>query len=177
MAASLIGGLLEGVLGFFLKPLRKLFPSVVTGTVVMAIGLSLIPVGINSFGGGNNNGDFGSLPNLFVATLVLVTIILLKHFTKGITSTASSLMGIIVGYIACGIMGMILPNTYEMVDSQTQETVTKTCSWVLDWSKVANAGWFSIPQIMPVKYNFDLRHYPHQTRNTHQMAHNLFPFD
>ena len=39
------------VLGFLLKPLRRFFPSVVTGTVVTAIGLSLISVGINSFGG------------------------------------------------------------------------------------------------------------------------------
>ena len=90
--ASFIGGLFETVLGFFLKPLRRFFPSLVTGTVVMAIGLSLISVGINSFGGGNNNGDFGSLPNLFVGTVVLVTIILLKHFTKGVTSTASILI-------------------------------------------------------------------------------------
>ena len=47
MGASIIGGLFEGVLGFFLKPLRKFFPAVVTGTVVMSIGLSLISVGIN----------------------------------------------------------------------------------------------------------------------------------
>ena len=51
MGACLIGGLMEGVLGFFLKPLRKFFPALVTGTVVTAIGLSLISVGINSFGG------------------------------------------------------------------------------------------------------------------------------
>ena len=47
LAASFIGGLFEMVLGFFLKPLRRFFPSVVTGTVVTAIGLSLISVGIN----------------------------------------------------------------------------------------------------------------------------------
>lgn len=157
MAASLIGGLMEGVLGFFLKPLRKFFPCVVTGTVVMAIGLSLISVGINSFGGGNSNSDFGSLPNLFVGAVVLLTIVLLKHFTKGITSTASILIGIVVGYIVCAIMGFILPNTYEFVDPNTQETVTKTCSWVLDFNMVANASWFAIPAIMPVAFNFDLR--------------------
>jgi xanthine/uracil permease len=42
MAASFIGGLFETVLGSFLKPLRKFFPSVVTGTVVLSIGLSLL---------------------------------------------------------------------------------------------------------------------------------------
>ena len=37
--------------GFLIRPLRKFFPAIVTGTVIMAIGLSLIPVGINFFGG------------------------------------------------------------------------------------------------------------------------------
>lgn len=154
--ASFIGGLFETVLGFFLKPLRRFFPSLVTGTVVMAIGLSLISVGINSFGGGNNNGDFGSLPNLFVGTVVLVTIILLKHFTKGVTSTASILIGIVVGYIVCGIMGMILPTTYQYIDPNTQETVTKTCSWVLDFSKVGDASWFAVPAFMPFGFSRDM---------------------
>lgn len=158
--ASFLGGLFETVLGFFLKPLRRFFPSLVTGTVVMAIGLSLISVGINSFGGGNNNGDFGSLPNLFVGTVVLVTIILLKHFTKGVTSTASILIGIVVGYIVCGVMGLILPATYQYVDPNTQETITKTCSWVLDFSKVSEASWFAVPAFMPfgfTKEMIDLR--------------------
>ena len=158
--ASFLGGLFETVLGFFLKPLRRFFPSLVTGTVVMAIGLSLISVGINSFGGGNNNGDFGSLPNLFVGTVVLVTIILLKHFTKGVTSTASILIGIVVGYIVCGVMGLILPTTYQYVDQNTQETITKTCSWVLDFSKVSEASWFAVPAFMPfgfTKEMIDLR--------------------
>lgn len=158
--ASFLGGLFEIVLGFFLKPLRRFFPSLVTGTVVMAIGLSLISVGINSFGGGNNNGDFGSLPNLFVGTVVLVTIILLKHFTKGVTSTASILIGIVVGYIVCGVMGLFLPTTYQYVDPNTQETITKTCSWVLDFSKVSEASWFAVPAFMPfgfTKEMIDLR--------------------
>ena len=48
MGASIIGGLFESVLGFMLKPLRRFFPAVVTGTVVLSIGLSLIGVGVNS---------------------------------------------------------------------------------------------------------------------------------
>ena len=67
MGASILGGLFETVLGFFLKPLRKFFPSVVTGTVVLSIGLSLISVGVNSFGGGNAAKDFGSAENLLLA--------------------------------------------------------------------------------------------------------------
>ena len=67
MGASIIGGLFEGVLGFLLKPLRRFFPAVVTGTVVLSIGLSLISVGVGSFGGGSNAKDYGSIENLLVA--------------------------------------------------------------------------------------------------------------
>ena len=64
MLASVLGGLFETVLGFLLKPLRRFFPAVVTGTVVLSIGLSLVSVGVGSFGGGNAAADFGSLENL-----------------------------------------------------------------------------------------------------------------
>ena len=76
MGASIIGGLMEGVLGFFLKPLRRFFPPVVTGTVVLSIGLSLISVGIASFGGGSGAADYGSIENLLLATFVLVVILI-----------------------------------------------------------------------------------------------------
>ena len=153
MGASLIGGLFEGVLGFFLKPLRKFFPPVVTGTVVLSIGLSLISVGINSFGGGNTAKDFGSVENLCLAFLVLAVILAVKHGTKGFLSSSAILVGIIVGYIAAVIMGLILPHT--AIDPATGAEYTK--SWVLDWSQVAEASWFAIPSIMPVKLVFDLR--------------------
>ena len=150
LGASIVGGIFEAVLGFFIKPLRKLFPPVVTGTVVLAIGLSLISVGVNSFAGGSGVQDFGSLENLFVGFVVLVVIIVLKHFTKGITSTASILFGIIFGYIVCAIMGMILPTT-----AVNAEGVEYTKAWVLNWSKIADSAWFSIPKLLPVKPTFE----------------------
>lgn len=111
MGASILGGLFEGVLGFFLKPLRKFFPAVVTGTVVLSIGLSLISVGINSFGGGNNAKDFGSMENLFLACFVLVVILIFKHGTKGFSSSSAILIGIVAGYVVAIIMGFVLPHT------------------------------------------------------------------
>ena len=152
MCASIIGGLFEGVLGMMLKPLRKFFPSVVTGTVVLSIGLSLVGVGINSFGGGNAAADFGSVENLLLGTLVLVVIIALKHGTKGMTSASSILLGIIVGYIASAIMALVLPTT-----AVTAEGVEYTKAWVLNWDKVAGAAWFSLPKLLPVKPVFDWR--------------------
>ena len=151
LGASIIGGLFEMVLGFFIKPLRKLFPPVVTGTVVLAIGLSLISVGVNSFAGGSGAKDFGSLENLAVGAAVLIVIVALKHFTKGITSTSSILFGIIFGYIFCAVLGLLLPHT-----AVNAEGVEYTKAWVLNWSKIADAAWFSIPALLPVKPVFDM---------------------
>ena len=139
MGASILGGLFETVLGFFLKPLRKFFPSVVTGTVVLSIGLSLISVGVNSFGGGNAAKDFGSMENLLLAVFVLVVILFFKHWTKGFLSSSSILIGIVAGYIAAFIMGFILPTT-----GVTADGVEFTKAWVLNWNKVAQASWFAI---------------------------------
>ena len=152
MGASIIGGLFETVLGAFLKPLRKFFPAVVTGTVVLSIGLSLISVGISSFGGGSSAKDFGSLENLFLAFLVLVVILFFKHWTNGYLSSSSILIGIIVGYIAAFIMGLVLPHT-----AVTADGVEYTKSWVLNWNKVASVAWFDIPEFLPIKPVFDMR--------------------
>ena len=122
----------------------------------MSIGLSLIAVGINSFGGGSSAHDYGSMENLFVGLVVLIVIIALKHGTKGFTSFSSILIGIIVGYILVSIMALILPTTFTYVDD-AGATVEATKSWVLNWDKVAQASWFAIPKLMPVKWVFDPR--------------------
>ena len=152
MGASILGGLFESVLGFMLKPLRRFFPPVVTGTVVLSIGLSLISVGVGSFGGGSSAKDYGSLENLALGLLVLVVIIALKHCTKGITSTAAILFGIIAGYIAAMVMGLVLDPV-----GVTADGVEYTKAWVINWDKVAQAAWIEVPKLMPVKIVFDLR--------------------
>lgn len=152
MCASVIGGLFEGALGFMLKPLRRFFPPVVTGSVVLSIGLSLIAVGVNSFGGGSSANDFGSMENLLLGAIVLLVIVALKHGTKGITSASSILIGIIVGYIVAAIMGVVLPTT-----AVNAEGVEYTKAWVLNWDKVKEASWFALPKPLPVKLVFDLR--------------------
>lgn len=152
MLASVLGGLFETVLGFLLKPLRRFFPAVVTGTVVLSIGLFLVSVGVGSFGGGNAAADFGSLENLALGALVTVVIIAFKHGTKGMTSASSILIGIIAGYIASAVMGLFLSPT-----GITADGVEYTKAWVLNWDKVAEASWFSIPKLMPVPLVFDLR--------------------
>ena len=152
MGASVLGGLFEGVLGAFLKPLRKFFPAVVTGTVVLSIGLSLIGVGIASFGGGSGAEDFGSVENLLIGCAVLVIIIVMKHGTQGITSYSAILIGIVAGYVICGIMGLFLDPVGVGADGTEYLK-----AWALNWDKVAEAEWFAVPRIMPVPIVFDIR--------------------
>ena len=53
-------------------------------------------------------------------------------------------------------MAAVLPTTFTYVDD-AGATVEATKSWVLNWDKVANASWFAVPKIMPVKWVFDAR--------------------
>ena len=152
MGASILGGLFETVLGAFLKPLRRFFPAVVTGTVVLSIGLSLIGVGVGSFGGGTSAKDYGSLENLLIALVVMIIVLALKHGAKGLASSSCILIGIVCGYIICAILPLFLSTT-----GVTADGVEYTKAWVLNWEEVRTASWFSVPQLMPVKPVFDLR--------------------
>lgn len=126
LGASFVGGFVEVIFGSFLKPLRKFFPPVVTGTVVLAIGLSLLPIGVKYFGGGVGAKDLGSPSNLLLGSIVLLTILYLKQFTKGFTSLSAILIGIIVGYLVAIPMGKI------------------------NFEAISNASWVSLPT--PLKF-------------------------
>ena len=149
MGACLIGGIFEGVLGFCIKPLRRFFPPNVTGCVVMAIGLSLLSVGINYLCGGSGKSDYGSLPNLALGLLVLIVILITKHFTnpKGLLSTSSILVGILVGYAAAIIMTLTMSHTGTVVGADGVETAF-TYAWVVDFEAVKNASWFALPSFI-----------------------------
>ena len=122
IGASLTGAILEIILGFFIKPLKKLFPPVVTSLVIMSIGLSLLPVGIDYFAGGSGAPDFGYWKHLLVGLIVVVVIVVLKQFTKGFLSVSAILIGIIVGYLAAIALDMV------------------------DFQPIADAAWFSLPK-------------------------------
>lgn len=107
LGAALIGGIFEGLLGLVIKRVRKFFPPIVTGVVVLSIGLSLLPVGVQNFAGGIGSKDFGSAENLLIGFVVLVTVIFFKQFTKGILSTGSIFIGTIVGFILALFLGKV----------------------------------------------------------------------
>ena len=150
LGAQMCGGIFEMVLGFCIKPLRKFFPAVVTGTVVTAIGLSLFSVGIGFFGGGNSNADYGAMWNLFLGLVTMIAILVFKHGFKGFPSVASVLLGIIVGYVVSFVMGLVLPRTVVVGE------VEVVAAYVTQWKQVADAAWFAVPEIMPVKWQFNI---------------------
>ena len=92
------------------------------------------------------------MENLLLALFVLVMILVFKHGTKGFASSSAILLGILCGYAAAFVMGLVLPTT-----GMTADGVEFTKAWVLNWDKVANAAWFEIPALLPVKPVFDLR--------------------
>jgi xanthine permease len=103
--------IIAGALVFLLAPLfgrlLKLFPTVVTGSVVTVIGLTLIPVAMNDAAGGQGSPDFGQPRNLALALGTLVVILIVNRFAKGFMRSVSVLVGLIVGTIVAWPLGMI----------------------------------------------------------------------
>ena len=130
MGACIVGGIFEGVLGMFLKPLRKFFPAIVTGSVVIAIGLSLLGVGINYFCGGSGKADYGFL---------------LKHFAPqdSVLSSAAILFGILAGYAVAVVMTLVLPTVGINADGAEY-----TYSWVVNFEQIKNAAWIAVPSFI-----------------------------
>ncbi|MBU2980386.1 purine permease [Lentibacter algarum] len=133
MTGVVIGGLFHAFLGLFVGKIRFALPPLVTGLIVLMIGLALIKVGIEYAAGGA--GDFnrgketwGGLTNWFQASVVLVVTLGFKFFTRGMLSVSSVLIGLVVGYIVAYLMGDV------------------------NMSGMSNAGWFALPA--PFKFGF-----------------------
>lgn len=133
IGATILGSLFEVILSFFIKPLMKFFPPLVTGTVVALIGLTLLPVSIDWAAGGAGSANYASLENLAVAMFVLVITLLLNNYGKDMISSASILIGIVVGYIVCIPLGLV------------------------DFTPVKEASWLSFPKILEFGVTFDAK--------------------
>ena len=133
IGATILGAFFEIILSYFIKPLMKLFPPIVTGTVVCLIGLTLLPVSMDWAAGGSGATDYGSLINISVAMFVMIITLLLNRYGKGMLSSASILIGMISGYLIC------IP--LEMVDL----------------SSISQANFIAIPQIFQYGVAFNLK--------------------
>ena len=131
VGATILGSFFEIILSYFIKPLMKLFPPIVTGTVVCLIGLTLLPVSIDWAAGGSGAADYGSLRNLSIAMLVMIITLILNRYGKGMLSSASILIGMTIGYLICIPLGMV------------------------DFSAIKEASWLSMPKIFQYGVVFD----------------------
>jgi len=134
LTACVIGGLIHFALGSVIKNLRWMFPPLITGLVILAIGLYLIPVAIKYAAGGAADfqmsaDSFGSLKHWSVALSVVVVALGFKFFTKGALSNAAILIGLIAGYILAYFLGMV------------------------NFGAVSKASW--ITSIKPLPYGFE----------------------
>lgn len=118
IASGLFVILFSGLFG----KLIKVFPPVVTGSVVTIIGLTLIPVALNDLGGGQGSEDFGSALNISLGFGVLAFIIIMNRFAKGFLRSISVLLGLILGTVVAAFYGGV------------------------DLTPLREAGWFRAPQ-------------------------------
>lgn len=107
LGAEIVGGCVAILFGIFVKQIRKLFPPLITGTVIFTIGLSLYPTAVRYMAGGATAEDFGGVRNWTVAIVTLLVVIILQHFGKGVLKLGAILWGMIAGYLLSLCLGMV----------------------------------------------------------------------
>lgn len=132
IGAIIVGGIIEGLLGFFAKYWRRIISPIVAASVVTAIGFSLLSVGANSFAGGVGSADFGSWQNWVLGTATLISCIAFNLLAKGHYKQLSVLFGLVVGYLIALGLGMV------------------------DFSALEGVKVLSVPRLLPYKPVFHL---------------------
>ncbi len=133
MTGVMIGGLFHFSLGFFIGRFRFALPPLVTGLIVLMIGLALVKVGIQYAAGGVpkiGKPEFGTLAMWFPALVVILVTLGFKFFARGFLSVSAVLIGLIAGYIVAYFMGQV------------------------SFGNVGRAAGFALPN--PFKYGFEL---------------------
>ncbi|EKN3736175.1 pyrimidine utilization transport protein G [Yersinia enterocolitica] len=101
--------------------IERLMPPVVTGAVVMAIGLNLAPIAVNSVSGSSFNS--------WMAVVTILCIGVVAVFTKGMIQRLLILVGLILSYVIYWV-------------------VTNILGWgtPVDFDPINQAAWFGWPQ-------------------------------
>lgn len=130
--------IVAGIFGLLVAPfvsrLLPIFPPIVTGTIILVIGVTLMRVGIGWAAGGlpvlngQPNPAYGALDGLALALFVLLIILGLTKFATGFISNIAVLIGIVVGCLIAIPLGR------------------------MKFDKVASASWFDI--VYPFQYGF-----------------------
>ena len=124
MTAIMIGGVIQFAISPIIGKLHRFFPPIVSGTILVVIGTCLLKLAVG-VAVGTNTPAYGKPTTLFLAALMLVLILVISRFGKGIFRSLSLFIAMVVGYFAAGAFGLIHFNT------------------------VLAAPWFTIPSVMP----------------------------
>lgn len=134
MGSVIVAGLFHAALGTIIGRIRHWFPPLVSGMVIATIGLYLIPVGIKYAAGGAadfqmNNPAWGDFNRWGLALVVIVVALGCKFYTRGLTSSAAVLIGLVAGYVVGIATGAV------------------------NFGAIGKAAWFAVP--MPFKYGIE----------------------
>ena len=134
VGAVILGGIFEGLVGLSARYWKRFLTPVVSACVVIAIGLSLLSVGMDSWGGGSGVADFGAWYHLVVGAFTLIVCLIARYLLKGVYKNLNVLVGLILGYLLAIIF--TVADIAPMVDFSG---ITKT---------VQEVGVFSLPKLV-----------------------------
>ena len=103
IGAVILGGIFEGLVGLSAKYWKRFLTPVVSSCVVIAIGLSLLPVGMNSWGGGDGSENFGAWYHLLIGAFTLLVCLAARYRLKGVYKNLNILVGLIAGYLMSAV--------------------------------------------------------------------------
>lgn len=134
VGAVILGGIFEGIVGLSAKYWKRFLTPVVSACVVIAIGLSLLSVGMDSWGGGSGVEDFGAWYHVLVGMFTLVVCLVSRYLLKGVYKNLNILVGLIFGYGLSIVF--TLTGIAPMVDFSS---ISRT---------VQEVGFFSLPKLV-----------------------------
>jgi uracil-xanthine permease len=106
VGAIIVGGCFEGILGLTAKYWRRIISPTLSACVVISIGLSILNVGVSSFGS-SSAYPLGSWQNLLVAVITLAAALVFHTMLKGVAKQLYVLLGMLVGYVVSIFFGMV----------------------------------------------------------------------
>lgn len=131
---TMLASLLELGMSYFIKPLMKFFPPVVTGSVITLMGMTLMSVAMEWAAGGIGSATYGAPINLAITAIVFLIIVLINHYAGKKFAPLAVLLGAAIGYFICIPLGMV------------------------DFQQVRDASWFALPQLFKYGISFKLEY-------------------
>lgn len=130
--AQLVAAFVSIFIGLGISKIRKFFPPIVSGTVVLSIGLSLYNTAVTYMSGGAGAGEqFGSPTFWIVALVTLIVTLACNFFGKGYVKVSGMLIGIGAGYLLSLVLG-----------------------GMVKFDNVQTAAWISLPRFLPWQLTF-----------------------